>query len=112
MMLAKRFFGCAAILGAVAVTTGMAGCAVGSDSGTSSEGSDELDTSAPFVAIPKSSGAVTAAAKAKGVNLQSVRPQADAQGSTGGEDFYLAINKKELGQRWFLSAFMKQFFPG
>lgn len=26
--------------------------------------------------------------------------------------FYLAINKKELGQRWFLSAYMKEFFPG
>jgi hypothetical protein len=28
-----------------------------------------------------------------------------------GEDFYLAINKKELGQRFFLSVFIKQYYP-
>ena len=26
--------------------------------------------------------------------------------------FYLAVNKKELGQRWFLSAYLSQFDPG
>lgn len=27
------------------------------------------------------------------------------------EDFYIAIDKRQLGTRWFLSAFMKQFHP-
>ena len=32
--------------------------------------------------------------------------------SNSGESFYLAIRKSELGQRWFLSAYLKQLFPG
>jgi hypothetical protein len=28
------------------------------------------------------------------------------------QSFYIAVNKSELGQRYFMSAFMKQFFPG
>ncbi|WP_342377804.1 zinc-dependent metalloprotease [Myxococcus stipitatus] len=31
---------------------------------------------------------------------------------TSGGTFYLAIRKNELGQRWFLSTFWKQLFPG
>jgi hypothetical protein len=29
-----------------------------------------------------------------------------------GSDFYLAIKRSVLGERWFLAAFMKQFYPG
>src|SRR5262249_28353442 len=29
-----------------------------------------------------------------------------------GQDFYLAIRKTELGKNYFLSAYMKQYFPG
>jgi hypothetical protein len=28
-----------------------------------------------------------------------------------GSDFYLAINKKELGKKWFLSGYLKQYYP-
>ncbi|MCC6807734.1 MAG: zinc-dependent metalloprotease [Deltaproteobacteria bacterium] len=41
-----------------------------------------------------------------------------AQGGAGidvtsdDEHFYLAINRKALAKKWFLSAFMKQYFPG
>jgi hypothetical protein len=30
----------------------------------------------------------------------------------GNQTFYLAVNKSELGKKWFLSSFLKQFYPG
>ncbi len=30
----------------------------------------------------------------------------------GNQTFYLAINKSEFGKKWFLSSFLKQFYPG
>lgn len=35
-----------------------------------------------------------------------------ATGERSTDSFYLAIHKRELGQKYFLSAYMKQFFPG
>lgn len=32
--------------------------------------------------------------------------------ASDGSSFYLAINKKELGQKYFLSAYLTQYFPG
>src|SRR5262244_3336487 len=32
--------------------------------------------------------------------------------STGDESFYLAIAKNQLGQKYFLSAYLTQYFPG
>ena len=32
--------------------------------------------------------------------------------TSGDQSFYVAVNKKELGQRWFMSAYLKQYFPG
>jgi hypothetical protein len=29
-----------------------------------------------------------------------------------GDDFYIAINKKELGKEWFLSGYLRQYYPG
>src|SRR4051812_8034603 len=31
---------------------------------------------------------------------------------TNDQSFFVGINRSELGQRYFMSAFMKQFFPG
>src|SRR5688500_6792682 len=28
-----------------------------------------------------------------------------------GDSFYLAVHRRELGKRWFLSAYLKEFFP-
>ena len=61
----------------------------------------------PFVAIPRSVGHTVGA-------LRQGLDTADVPFELGdsSETFYLAINRKELGQRWFLSAFLKQYFPG
>jgi uncharacterized protein DUF4953 len=50
-----------------------------------------------FVAIAKADGGAQA--------------RADIVELGRGDDFYLAINKKELGKQWFLSAFLTQYFP-
>src|SRR5437868_3535129 len=39
-------------------------------------------------------------------------PKNSAATSAPAEEFYIVLNKKELGQKWFLSAYMKQLFPG
>ena len=41
---------------------------------------------------------------------QSTAAAADAFDPEG--SFYLAVHRRELGKRWFLSAYLKQFFPG
>src|SRR5262249_9795066 len=47
-----------------------------------------------------------AAAQTHAVKLAAV-PDANAN-----ESFYLAINKKALGEKYFMSAYLKQYFPG
>lgn len=61
----------------------------------------ELDDA--FVAVPR---AVSAEQQEK------LRQKLDGVVSNSGESFYLAIRKSELGQRWFMSAYLKQLFPG
>src|SRR5262249_13050403 len=64
---------------------------------------DALLTGETFVSIPKpadDSGLVRQAATSSPI----ISP-------TKGDDFYLAVKKTELGSKWFLSAFMKQFYP-
>ncbi|MBZ4418604.1 zinc-dependent metalloprotease [Myxococcus sp. RHSTA-1-4] len=61
----------------------------------------ELDDA--FVAIPRT---VSAEQQAR------LKQKLDGVVSNTGESFYLAIRKSELGQRWFLSAYLKQAFPG
>jgi hypothetical protein len=63
----------------------------------------------PFVVIPKASTAEAKALRQKALRAAGV---IDQYGT--GDDFYLAINKRELGaaKQWFLSAYLKQFFPG
>ncbi|WP_205525946.1 zinc-dependent metalloprotease [Pyxidicoccus trucidator] len=43
---------------------------------------------------------------------EQLKQHLDGAVSNSGESFYLAIRKSELGQRWFLSAYLKQLFPG
>jgi hypothetical protein len=64
---------------------------------------DALLTGETFVSIPKpddAAGLVRQAASSTPI----ISPKK-------GDDFYLAIKKTELGNKWFLSAFMKQFYP-
>lgn len=85
--------------------------ALGACSGSASlEGTGaDLTAGKPFVRVGRDATALTGpATKAQGL---------DADGGptgfvTGGNDsFYLAINKNELGKRWFLSAFLTQWHP-
>lgn len=66
-----------------------------------------------FVAIPRTVGAETAAARGQLLSAAGA-PGELAWGpdlkNTG--DFYLAIRKDALDEQWFLSAFLKQYFPG
>jgi hypothetical protein len=68
----------------------------------------ELDTNAPFIAIPRATSAETRALRQRALHASALVDQVGI-----GTDFYLAINKKELGAgKWFLSSYMKQYFPG
>ncbi|MDB4966614.1 MAG: hypothetical protein JWN44_2303 [Myxococcales bacterium] len=61
-----------------------------------------LDTDQSFVKIDRPLDAQAA----------SIRTQAVPGTGTADQSFFLALNKKELGKRWFMSAYLKQFFPG
>lgn len=68
----------------------------------------ELDSNAPFIAIPRVTSAETKALRQRALHAAGVIDQ-----PASGTDFYLAINKKELGSgKWFLSSYLKQYFPG
>ncbi|QSQ15396.1 zinc-dependent metalloprotease [Myxococcus landrumensis] len=56
-----------------------------------------------FVAVPR---------KVSSEQQAVIRQRLDGQVSNSGESFYLAIRKSELNQRWFMSAYLKQLFPG
>lgn len=61
----------------------------------------ELDDA--FVAVPRTVSTE---------QQEKLRQHLDGAVSNAGESFYLAIRKSELGQRWFLSAYLKQISPG
>jgi len=64
----------------------------------------------PFVAVARTDTslpkALTIAAPAGSAFAFAAAPPTDEQ------SFYLAVNRAELGQRWFLSAYLKQYYPG
>ncbi|AFE05484.1 hypothetical protein COCOR_03868 [Corallococcus coralloides DSM 2259] len=74
------------------------GCAPASSESPSRASSDAVVLDGPFVAIPR---AVTAA-------LGSTPP---VTGRVEGESFYLAIRKRDLGERYFLSAWLTNQHP-
>ncbi|MBS2021913.1 MAG: zinc-dependent metalloprotease [Deltaproteobacteria bacterium] len=55
-------------------------------------GQDAIDQSADFMAVTSGGAATTS--------------------TSSGDEFYIAIKKTELGQRYFLSAYLTQMFPG
>jgi hypothetical protein len=61
------------------------------------------DGDAMFVALSRGDTTVTRA-QLTSMAVPSVDPAS--------ESFYLAVNKKTLGQRFFLSAYLQQYFPG
>ena len=69
---------------------------------TSSQ-SEAIDSDAPFLAIAKKS--TPSNVVTSDLHLRSLP-------AAGNESIYLVINRKELGQKWFLSAFLEKFSPG
>ena len=66
-----------------------------------------LADDAPLVMIPRglTSGSST------GTKKQGLSADGGLDGYDKSESFYVAIHKNELGQKWFLSAYMAQFQP-
>ncbi len=87
---------------AVALATGCA------QTETGTTPADALLQNESFVAIDR--GAPPTA----GMIRERLGVNASVTGVSGAQtnDFYLAINKKEFGQRWFISGFLKQYYPG
>ena len=54
---------------------------------------------------PRAPGKTQSAIRANKVHTNAVPTGNDSS-------FYIGVNKSQLGQRYFMSAFMKQFFPG
>jgi hypothetical protein len=68
---------------------------------------EEMDRAEPFIAVTR-----PAARAEVGVRRQALETTGANDEVGVGQDFYLAIRKSELGKPWFLSAFLKQFYPG
>src|SRR5688572_31229717 len=71
--------------------------------------SDALQQGSPFVGVKRDSLRQGSGGDRLGNNLGPVDP-IDIQGDD--DHFYLAISKNAMTKRWFLSAFLKQYFPG
>jgi hypothetical protein len=74
-----------------------------------------IEEAPAFLAVPRADGAGTGLASVGLVRqmlsqAQSTAAATDAFDPEG--SFYLAVHRRELGKRWFLSAYLKQFFPG
>src|SRR5262245_15437690 len=65
-----------------------------------------------FVAVPRDISALLRAAPQEAAALRMRSASASASVQTTSESFYLAIKKSELGKRFFLTAYVKQFHPG
>lgn len=97
-------------LGPVFAATALAACGIYGACAPAEPGADiRLDGDQPFVVIPKATSSEAKALRQRALRAAGVL---DMYGT--GDDFYVAINKRELGtsKQWFLSAYIKQFFPG
>ncbi|WP_394839272.1 zinc-dependent metalloprotease [Pendulispora rubella] len=74
-----------------------------SDSGS---GNNAPAQAPPFLAITRANEVKAPGLSSAALSLRSV-PGADSATT-----FYLAISEKALHEKWFLSAFLKQYFPG
>lgn len=90
-------------LGGMAAAALAAGCA---RTETANIPSDALISNESFVAIARpdspASGSVRTAASGSVIGVSG----------SGSNDFYIAVSKRELGQRWFLSGYLRQYYPG
>ncbi len=80
------------------------------ESGSNDATTSDVVLNGDFVAIPRQVDAQTMAARHEAMAVY--KKSVSAAWAAPGEDFYLAIKKNALGQKWFLSAFLQQYFPG
>ncbi|MGQ0508752.1 MAG: zinc-dependent metalloprotease [Myxococcaceae bacterium] len=66
----------------------------------------EATLEGPFAAVPRELNGSGASALKQALDSRALPSTVSAN-----ETFYVAINKNELGQKWFLSAYMSQLFP-
>jgi hypothetical protein len=97
----------ATLIGGSACGTSPAADTPGGDPPTAAEAPAFLSVAKPS----RSDGTAGAASASDGSALRRMLVSAPVDAFEPDSTFYLAINKKELGQRWFLSAYLKQFFP-
>jgi hypothetical protein len=97
-------------IGALAATGFIGACAV--DSAEQSVPDDALVANDPFVAIARQGSEDRSRAIAEvQQNLSAAQPPVNQPQGRNGE-FYIAINKAELGNRWFMSGYLGQYYPG
>jgi hypothetical protein len=65
---------------------------------------------ADFEAVPRPVSATELATRS--ATLASYRSAGDTRRVAGDESFYVAVKKSVLDDRWFLSGFLEQYFPG
>jgi hypothetical protein len=97
-------------IGALTATGFLGACAMG-DVGEPVP-DDTLVANDPFVAIARegSEARARAVAEVKESLLAAPPPVGQAPGRSN--EFYLAISKAELGNRWFMSGYLGQYYPG
>jgi hypothetical protein len=103
-------------LGAIAATAFLGACAV--DQGPAPVPDDTLVRNDPFVAIARTGTESRARAveqvqqslESERQTYQAAPPPVSPAGRAG--EFYLAISRAELGNRWFLSGYLGQYYPG
>ncbi|MGQ0507770.1 MAG: zinc-dependent metalloprotease [Myxococcaceae bacterium] len=97
-MRSLRSFGCAAVAALIVLGTGC---------GESNALLGQMEAlEGPFVAVPREMTGSDSSALTQALESNALPASAAAN-----ESFYIAINKNELGQKWFLSAYLSQIFP-
>jgi hypothetical protein len=70
---------------------------------------DLLTSGESFVSVAKPTSPAIAAARRAELGAYAT---SSFLNPGNGDDFYIAINKKELGKEWFLSGYLRQYYPG
>ncbi|MBK9034297.1 MAG: zinc-dependent metalloprotease [Myxococcales bacterium] len=94
----------------LAPLTSVVACTGGDDVAVVDPDAPDLLAGADFVAIPRAVDRAEAAARQ--AKLTAAGMPRDRHRAAPGPTFYLAIKKSVLAERWFLSAFLEQYFPG
>jgi hypothetical protein len=103
-----RYRRCGVAGAAVWVALSCVACGGEAASGSVLAGSGRFSLEGDFVALEKGDPVVAANSRAPGASDRVALVGLPASNA----DFYLAVKRSALSERWFLSAYMKQFYPG